>query len=280
MSKITLYDLTGLSDHEVAEALAENPRAYMAVRGAVAEKHLEKYLNQLLSAGQISEFRTASSDFDKDFVIVTLSGDEYILECKNVQVLTPSTKRLKAKYIAYLLSQQEIGIDEFVRYLSESTTLREAYNLPENKLVAQIEELLSQEKTSVLENFIRQLPQALRESGHTRYEFSKSFLFNTLAVEGQEDSFIQQFYDPKPMSIDFQKTRNTKGEKQEARFYQTDEIDIVAACLFPRTLEWQFLFGRAKYFEMHKVHTDRYSNKLVIQSPYWKLNLLEVLENE
>ena len=46
----------------------------MTVRGAVAEKHLEKYLNQLLNRGQITGFRTASSDFDKDFVIVALSG--------------------------------------------------------------------------------------------------------------------------------------------------------------------------------------------------------------
>lgn len=45
--------LTGLTDDELADVLIDNPRAYMAVKGAVAEKHLEKILSKHVEHGQI-----------------------------------------------------------------------------------------------------------------------------------------------------------------------------------------------------------------------------------
>ena len=44
IKNITLEKLTGLSDQDLADVFAKNPRAYMAVKGAVAEKHLENVL--------------------------------------------------------------------------------------------------------------------------------------------------------------------------------------------------------------------------------------------
>ncbi len=68
-----LYKLTGFQgESEIAEVLFENPRAYMALRGAIAEKHLEKLLEQWKANGDIREFRAAAGDFDKDFYIETI----------------------------------------------------------------------------------------------------------------------------------------------------------------------------------------------------------------
>lgn len=47
-NNITLEKLTGLSDQDLAGVFTKNPRAYMAVKGAVAEKHLENLLVQFL----------------------------------------------------------------------------------------------------------------------------------------------------------------------------------------------------------------------------------------
>lgn len=54
-----LEKLSGLTPNELAEVLENNPRAYMAVKGAVAEEHLKKYFIELGNNGHIAQFRTA-----------------------------------------------------------------------------------------------------------------------------------------------------------------------------------------------------------------------------
>lgn len=95
MTKFSLYQATGLTPQELSEVFQQNPRAYMAVRGAVAEKHLKKVLTGLLENDQINGFRNASGDMDKDFYIQV--GTTLItLECKNVEVIKTSNKGTKA----------------------------------------------------------------------------------------------------------------------------------------------------------------------------------------
>ena len=54
-----LFKLCGLSPDELADALENNPRAYMAVKGAVAEVHLNKYFVELGNSGKIAGLKTA-----------------------------------------------------------------------------------------------------------------------------------------------------------------------------------------------------------------------------
>jgi len=71
---------TGLTPEELSEVFQNNPRAYMAVRGAVAEKHLEKVLCTMQEDGHIDGYRSASGDQDKDFYM-QVSGKTLSLEC-------------------------------------------------------------------------------------------------------------------------------------------------------------------------------------------------------
>jgi hypothetical protein len=83
-----------------------------------------------------------------------------------------------------------------------------------------------------------------------------------------------------PLSIDFQRTRNardgTKGDGKMNRFYKKGEVDVVAACLFSRTLKWEFIFCSAKHLPVHPKYSDRYSNRLIINPKHWKANLLDL----
>src|SRR3990167_2892298 len=100
---ISLELMTGLSSDELAEILAANPRAYMAVKGAVAEKHLSNYLKRLLLQNKIQTYRQSSGDFDKDFYVTLNNGKEISLECKNVQVLNVGSKKeLLLRYLQFL----------------------------------------------------------------------------------------------------------------------------------------------------------------------------------
>ncbi len=67
--KTSLFSLTGLAQDQLAEVLVENPRAYMAVKGAVAEKHLEILLTDLQNNGAVTSFRKGRGDFEKDFYV-------------------------------------------------------------------------------------------------------------------------------------------------------------------------------------------------------------------
>ena len=86
----TLYELSGLSPEDLAQVLSSNPRAYMAVKGAVAEKHLDIFLQSMVEQNLIAQYRLGEGDFEKDFYITLRDGTEKIIECKNVQVISIS----------------------------------------------------------------------------------------------------------------------------------------------------------------------------------------------
>jgi len=94
-------------------------------------------------------------------------------------------------------------------------------------------------------------------------------------------SFLSQFADM-PLSIDFQRTRNTAseaGEEHKNRLYKVGEIDMVGACLFSRTKRWEFIYAQAQNFEVHGSYPEHYRNTLRIDSAYWTTDLCEVLSS-
>ena len=56
--------------------------------------------------------------------------------------------------------------------------------------------------------------------------------------------------------VEVQKTRTSKGDPA-SRFYAVDGFDVVAACLFSPTGQWEFRFGRTADMARHKDFPDR-----------------------
>lgn len=260
MSEQLIDISTGLSSVELSEVFQNNPRAYMAVRGAVAEKHLEKKLIDLVKDGSISHYQSASGDMDKDFYI-KVDGRVLSVECKNVEVEKINTKSDIIAYLYYLGKNKYISI----------RSLMEQCNIEGEKLGGL--------KLIELKTILRLIPQKFRESGLTRYEYSASKIPDSNLDNYNSYDFIFQF-EKKPLTIDFKRTRNStdvSGDTRKNRFYREEEIDIVAACLFSRTMSWQFVFAKASDFEMHPRFTGRYSDKLSLRPGVWVSNLSELI---
>jgi hypothetical protein len=254
-----LEKLCGLSADGLAGVLESNPRAYMAVKGAVAEEHLKKYFAELGSTGMIAGIKTAQSDFDKDFYIKLPDGQEVAVECKNVEVL--KTNSSKSDYLSYFKYLQELHGE----FSDKSFDNEEEF------------------KVSDLSTLYKTLPQNLRESGIPRYEYSASQVTESSIHGGLgEEDFLSQF-DHFPLSIDFQRTRNSSNKSNSTndpktnRFYELGEVDLVAACLFSRTMKWEFVFGSRNSLIVHPKYKGHYSNRLKLNPKLWKSNFLDVV---
>jgi len=252
---------TGLTAAELSDVFQNNPRAYMAVRGAVAEKHLEKVIRNLKEEGEITDYNTASGDMDKDFYI-SYNGNILSIECKNVEVAKITTKEAIVKYLKYLEDNNHISITGLFQ---ESGV---------------VEQLINDMNKRDLDIIFKQVPQKYRESGISRYKYSRSQVLTPNLTELNTSEFLQQF-DNNPLTIDFKRTRNSTdedGDTRRNRFYRTDEIDIVAACVFSRTMEWKFLFAKAQNFSIHEEYADRYSDKLSLRSDIWVSDIKELFQ--
>lgn len=262
MADFNLLQATGLTPQELSEVLQQNPRAYMAVRGAVSEKHLKKILKNLQQQGVIPSFRSAAGDMDKDFY-VQMPRYGLSIECKNVEVIKTSTKKSKISYLEYL---SECG------YLSDSVI-----NDILDRIYAEVS--IRELSSAQLTEFYKCLPQDLRESGLAKYEYSSSLIPSPAIGSLPDDEYVAQF-DELPLTIDFQRTRNSTdedGDNRQNRFYRVDEIDVVAACLFARTLEWRFLYAKAEDLEIHQKYPARYSNKLKLVPGIWSSDILKII---
>lgn len=259
----SLYQATGLTSQELSEVFQNNPRAYMAVRGAVAEKHLEKVLVSMLESGHIDEYQGASGDMDKDFLIKS-DSTTMTLECKNVEVIKTSNKKMRASYIEYLVEEGYLSGLFIEAALSET-----------NVSSANFQELSSFELAKVF----KKIPQEYRESGIAKYQYSASKVQQPQLGQLSDAEFVAQFEDF-PLTIDFQRTRNSTDEEggtRRNRYYRIGEIDIVAACLFSRTMEWRFLYAKAKEFQRHSQYSDRYSNRLKLAPGVWTSDLIGLI---
>ncbi|MEZ0154506.1 MAG: hypothetical protein AB9Q22_06350 [Candidatus Reddybacter sp.] len=251
---------TGLTAVELSNVFENNPRAYMAVRGAVAEKHLEKVLIELAQNGEIDAIQPASGDLDKDFYI-NVGNRTLSLECKNVEVIKNTTKPAIYDYLCYLNDNGLISIDAICTDLELEVTA------------------LKQATLGTLKTALKLLPQKYRESGITRYQYSASHVEHPSVGQLSPRDFVQQFH-LNQLTIDFKRTRNSTdetGNTRRNRFYRSNEIDLVAACLFSRTMEWKFLYAKAEDFNRHKEYPDRYSDKLILEPGIWTDNLSRLI---
>ncbi|HEY1350495.1 MAG TPA: hypothetical protein VGF67_12805 [Ktedonobacteraceae bacterium] len=82
-----LHDLEvefGLSASEILDSINRRNRCKIAVRGAIAEAHLYRYLKDLSDKGLIDAFE----DFDQDGhpdCSVTFASHTFLIECKNAE---------------------------------------------------------------------------------------------------------------------------------------------------------------------------------------------------
>lgn len=273
---LTIAKLTGLSDKDLAEVLSQNPRAYMAVKGAVAEKHLENELKKLEEAKKIQGFRKASGDFDKDFYVILKDKKEISLECKNVEVLKLTKKENAIDYFKFIFENNYSSLESLLateKFLVDKKHIKMTNN-------QDFYDLLNKIPKKLLDQFIKLLPQDLKESGIPRYEFSASQVTQASVLKMNSLNFLNQFNDS-PLTIDFQRTRNSTaedGDNRKQRLYGLKEIDVVGACLFSRTMKWEFVYGKSIHFEKHAKYKDRYSNRLTINPETWSNDLLDCLK--
>ncbi len=260
---LSLLEATGLEPDEVADVLQQNPRAYMAVRGAVAERHLHKILQRYRENGKIEILRTASGDMDKDFY-VSVGGRDVVIECKNVEVIKLTTKIEKISYIDYLIKSGLYGREDLAEAMGRAECSSNVILDCSAKEVGDV---------------FKRLPQSFRESGLPKYRFSATNVAQASLGRLSDEDFLNQF-SGSPLTIDFQRTRNSTdgdGDTKRKRYYKAGEIDIVAACLFSRTLEWRFLYATVDNFERHKIYEDRYANGVKLIPGRWTSDLWQLI---
>lgn len=73
-----------VSSKTVMDAIARSNRILVAVKGAIAQEQLRRYLNRLRAKRGITSFSSIDEDGRPDFR-VCYRGKEYFVECKNVQ---------------------------------------------------------------------------------------------------------------------------------------------------------------------------------------------------
>lgn len=74
----------GLSAQEVLEIILNRNRCLIAVRGAVAEEHLRRQLQQLRATNAIDDSEVIDQDGQPDFKVF-YRGRSFLIECKNVE---------------------------------------------------------------------------------------------------------------------------------------------------------------------------------------------------
>lgn len=230
-----LFNLTGLKPDAVAEALAQNPRAYMAVRGAAAEVHL---CAQLERCKEIHDLQAAGADGDKDFTIqVRGSPKPLAVECKNAEVMKLGRKELKEGYLAFLRKRRIIkpGIDD-VEQLPQG--LRES-GYPRFQFAASLAPTGRPRMGDCSEWLSRFAPTVTVDFWRSR---------NSTSSDG-----------------------TTREPAEALRLYRRDEVHVVAVCLFARTLEWEFVYTTSMSGALvpHKEFKKRFSNKLRLDQGRW-----------
>ncbi|WP_295887548.1 hypothetical protein [uncultured Thiohalocapsa sp.] len=76
--------------------------------------------------------------------------------------------------------------------------------------------------------------------------------------------------------LDFQRTRAAKGDPC-SRYYTAEEFDVVAACLHPRTEQWDFCFALSREMDSHDRCPGRLSNRAKVDAR-WAADVVAVLE--
>lgn len=83
-AKHQLEEQFNLSAAEILDVIKSSNRTLIAVRGAIAQEHLRRYLEALKNKGVLSGYSAIDQDGKPDFAVV-YKGRQYLIECKNVQ---------------------------------------------------------------------------------------------------------------------------------------------------------------------------------------------------
>lgn len=73
-----------MSAGEILDMVLRNNRLHIALKGAVAQEHLQRYLDDLQRRRTLDAFEHIDKDGQPDFSL-TFRGRRYLLECKNVE---------------------------------------------------------------------------------------------------------------------------------------------------------------------------------------------------
>lgn len=84
-AKHTLEEQFGLTSRQILEIIANRNRLAVAVRGGVAEHHLESYLE---ADGGLTRVERRDKDGQPDFEVDLKNGPTWLIECKNVSPTT------------------------------------------------------------------------------------------------------------------------------------------------------------------------------------------------
>ena len=68
--------------------------------------------------------------------------------------------------------------------------------------------------------------------------------------------------------VEVQKTR-ASAKDPSSRFYDVDHFDVVAACMYPVTGEWNFRFAQARLLDVHKNHPRKLAPLQRIDDRWW-----------
>jgi hypothetical protein len=71
---------------------------------------------------------------------------------------------------------------------------------------------------------------------------------------------------PPSITVDFQRTRAPIGHP-ELRYYAPDEFQVLAACLWNRTQQWDFLIVATRDLPRHATYRDRLATRVVVGEP-------------
>lgn len=85
--------------------------------------------------------------------------------------------------------------------------------------------------------------------------------FNVLLKDGRHLRVECKNASPRPFAdgsfkVEVQKTRASKGDPA-SRFYAASSFDVVAACLFSATGNWEFRYGHTSGLQRHRDYADR-----------------------
>jgi len=73
-----------MSANEILDVVLKNNRTLMNLKGAIAQEHLSRYLEDLKQKGIIQNYETIDKDGQPDFRI-KFKNKDILLECKNVE---------------------------------------------------------------------------------------------------------------------------------------------------------------------------------------------------
>jgi len=88
-------------------------------------------------------------------------------------------------------------------------------------------------------------------------------------------NILRDTYADGAYKLDFQRTRASKGDPC-SRYYRPEEFDIAAACLHPRTEEWEYRYALTREMGEHTRCPGRITNRIRVDD-HWTMDPMTVI---